>query len=92
MNIAITFRHITGNEVLKSYAHDKVAKLQKFLPRPMSAQVTLSLDGIDQVAEVRVLAGSASYLATEHSNDMRASIDAVHDKLTRQIQANKDPH
>ncbi len=43
MNITITFRHMVGTEAVKRHAHEKVAKLQKFLRQAMSAQVTLSV-------------------------------------------------
>jgi putative sigma-54 modulation protein len=89
MNITITFRHMVGTEAAKSYAHEKVAKLQKFLRQAMTAQVTLSVEGIDHIADVGISSGSAHFHATERSEDMYASIDMVHDKLERQIRAAK---
>ena len=89
MNITITFRHMVGTEAVKSYAHEKMAKLQKFLRQAMSAQVTLSVEGLEHVAEVGISSGSAHFHATERSEDMYASIDMVHDKLERQIRAAK---
>src|ERR1700760_5130238 len=89
MNITITFRHMVGTEAVKSYAHEKVAKLQKFLRQAMSAQVTLSVEGLEHIAEVGISSGSAHFHATERSEDMYASIDMVHDKLERQIRAAK---
>src|SRR3954469_2891706 len=89
MNITITFRHMVGTEAVKAYAHEKMAKLQKFLRQAMSAQVTLSVEGLEHVAEVGISSGSAHFHATERSEDMYASIDMVHDKLERQIRAAK---
>ena len=89
MNITITFRHMVGTEAVKSYAHEKMAKLQKFLRQAMAAQVTLSVEGLEHVAEVGISSGSAHFHATERSEDMYASIDMVHDKLERQIRAAK---
>lgn len=89
MNITITFRHMDGTEAVKQYAHDKVAKLQKFLRQTIAAQVTLSVDGIDHTAEVRLSAGGTHFHATERSEDMYASIDLVHDKIERQIRGAK---
>lgn len=85
MNIAITFRHMAGTDAVKQYAHDKVAKLQKFLRQAMSAQVTLSVEGTEHIADVNISSGSQHFHAKERSQDMYASID----KLDRQIQANK---
>lgn len=89
MNIAITFRHMAGTDAVKQYAHDKVAKLQKFLRQAMSAQVTLSVEGTEHIADVNISSGSQHFHAKERSQDMYASIDNVIDKLDRQIQANK---
>jgi putative sigma-54 modulation protein len=89
MNITITFRHMVGTDAVKNHAHEKIAKLQKFLRQAMAAQVTLSVEGLDHIADVGISSGSAHFHATERSNDMYASIDMVLDKLERQIRAAK---
>jgi putative sigma-54 modulation protein len=89
MNITITFRQMEPSSAVKSYAHDKVAKLQKFLRRPMTAKVTLSLDKLRHVAETRISSGGAHLEASEGSDDMYASIDKMIDKLERQIRGAK---
>ena len=89
MNIAITFRQMEASEAVKQYATEKVAKLQKFLRKPLSAQITLSLDKLDHIADVHVHAGSDHFHGSEQSEDMYASIDRVIDKLDRQIRAAK---
>ncbi len=89
MNIAITFRHMAATDAVKKHAHDKVAKLQKFLRQAMTAQVTLSVEGPEHIADVSISSGSQHFHAKERSPDMYASIDVVIDKLDRQIQANK---
>ena len=89
MNIAITFRHLEPSEAVKQYAHDKVAKLQKFLRQPMKANVTLGLEKLEHVIEVGLSSGSAHYQAKEQSEDMYASIDKVVDKIERQIRGDK---
>jgi putative sigma-54 modulation protein len=89
MNITITFRHMVGTDAVKSYAHEKVAKLQKFLRQAMTAQVTLSVEGLDHIAEVRMSSGPTHFHGSERSPDMYASIDMVHDKLERQIRSEK---
>jgi putative sigma-54 modulation protein len=89
MNISITFRHMDPSEAIKSYAEDKVAKLQKFLRRPMTAKVTLSLQKLHHVAETRISSGGERLEATEASEDIYASIDKVVGKLERQIRGTK---
>src|SRR5260370_39186457 len=89
MNIAITFRHIEPSEPVKKYAQEKIAKLQKFLRQPMQANVTLDMERIEHVVEVRISSGSEHYHGKEQSEDMYASIDKVLDKLERQIRNGK---
>ena len=81
MNISITFRQMESTDAVKSYANEKVAKLQKFLRRPMQAQVTLSTQHRTHVAEVDIHAGAEHFHAQQTSEDMYASIDNVCDKL-----------
>ena len=85
MNIAITFRHLEASDPVKSYANEKVAKLQKFLRQPMRAKVTLSVENKQQRCEAEINAGPSHFVASESGEDMYASIDRVIDKLERQI-------
>ena len=87
MNIAITFRQMDTTEAVKAYANEKVARLQKFLRRPMKCQVTLSCkdNGRSHCAEVDVHSGDHHFHAHEQSEDMYATVDKVIDKLERQI-------
>ena len=89
MNIAITFRQMEALDSLKSYATDKVAKVQKFLRQPMKAQVTLSCQKAVHLAEIEVHSGSEHFHAHERSDDMYASVDRAIDKLERQIRETK---
>ena len=89
MNISITFRHMDASEAIKSYAQEKVSKLQKFLRQPMTAKVTLSIDRLKHIAETRISSGGAHLEAKEAGQDMYASIDRVIDKLERQIRGAK---
>ena len=89
MNISITFRQMDASPAIKTYAREKVAKLQRFLRRPMRARVTLSVDRLRHVAETRISSGGAHLEAREQSDDMYASIDKVVGKLERQIRGTK---
>jgi putative sigma-54 modulation protein len=89
VNISITFRHMDSSNAIKSYAADKIGKLQKFLRQPMTAKVTLSIDRLKHVAETRISSGGSHLEAKEASEDMYASIDRVIDKLERQIRGAK---
>lgn len=87
MNISTTFRQMEGTSAVKSYAESKVSKLQKFLRQMARADVTLSVDGKEHVAEVHLRSGPTHIHGSERSEDMYASIDLVVDKLESQIRS-----
>ncbi len=89
MNITIAFRQMPASAALKKHVEEKAAKLQKFLRQPMSAKVTLSLDRLQHVAEVRISSGGQHLEAKEANEDMYVSVDKVIDKLERQIRGMK---
>lgn len=89
MNISITFRHMASSEAIKTYTSDKLGKLQKFLRQPMTAKVTLSIDGLKKIAEARISSGGEHLEAKETGEDMYASIDRIMSKLERQIRGVK---
>ena len=90
MNIAITFRQMETTEAVKSYATEKVAKIQKFLRKPLEGQVTLSCQQNRlHTVELDVSAGQDRFHASETTEDMYASVDKTMDKLERQIRSHK---
>ena len=89
MNISITFRQMDASDSIKAYATGKLAKLQRFLRRPMTGKVTVAVDGRKHVVEARISSGGEHLEAHDVSDDMYASIDKVMDKLERQIRVTK---
>jgi len=90
VQIAITFRQMEATDAVKTYATEKVGKLQKFLRQPMKSEVKLSCQHRAHSAEVDIHAGPHHFHAHETSEDMYATLDKVIDKLERQIRANRD--
>ncbi len=89
MNISITFRQMEGTDAVKNHTNEKIAKLQKFLRQAMTAQVTLAVEGLEHIADVKIQSGGHTFHAVERRNDMYASLDMVVDKLERQIHSQK---
>jgi putative sigma-54 modulation protein len=90
MQITTTFRHIESSEALKSYAGEKLEKVQKYIDEPIVAQVFLTVEKIRHIAEVTINAKGITIKASEETNDMYAAIDAVVDKIERQLRRYKE--
>jgi putative sigma-54 modulation protein len=90
MRINFTFRHLEPSDGIKSYATEKIARLQKYLRAPLSAEVIVATERHLHQIDVSVVCEGHRYAAHEESEDMYASIDMVLDKIDRQVRSKKD--
>jgi putative sigma-54 modulation protein len=89
MRIAFTFRNIDSSDSIKSYASEKLSKLQRYLRAPLDADVTVSLERHLHVCEVVLREGGHTYVSTKQSDDMYASIDLVSECIDQQVRRSK---
>ncbi len=90
MQITTTFRHMESSEALKSYAEEKLGRVQKYIDEPIVAQVFLTVEKIRHIAEITLNAKGITIKASEETNDMYAALDAVIDKIERQMRRYKE--
>jgi len=90
MQITTTFRHMESSEPLKAYAQEKLDKVQKYIDEPIVAQVFLTVEKIRHIAEITITARGITIKASEETNDMYAALDAVTDKIERQLRRYKE--
>jgi putative sigma-54 modulation protein len=90
MQITTTFRHMEPSEALKSYAEEKLERVKKYIDEPIVVQVFLTVEKIRHAAEVTITAKGITIKAAEETNDMYASVDAVSDKIERQLRRFKE--
>ena len=90
MQITVTFRHMEPSDALKSYAEEKLERVKKYIDEPVVVQVFLTVEKIRHMAEVTINAKGITIKAAEETNDMYASIDAVSDKIERQLRRFKE--
>ena len=90
MQITTTFRHMEPSEALKSYAEEKLERVKKYIDEPIVVQVFLTVEKIRHMAEVTINAKGITIKAAEETNDMYASVDAVSDKIERQLRRFKE--
>jgi len=92
MQLSVTFRHMDSTDALKDYAKDKVERIRKYFPDPISAHVTLSTErGYQHCADVLIqLHNGLTIKGSEATEDMYSSIDLVMAKIERQVRRYKE--
>ena len=90
MQITTTFRHLDPSDALKSYAEEKLERIKKYIDEPIVAQVFMNVEKIRHYADVTITAKGITIKASEETNDMYAAIDAVVDKIERQLRRYKE--
>lgn len=90
MELTIKGKNVEVTNRLNDYVEKKIGKLDRYLPTISEAWVELSTEGARaaqdrQVCQVTVRANGIILRAEERSDDMFTSIDAVLDKMYRQI-------
>ncbi len=91
MLVKVTGRHMSVTEAMKTYAEEKASRLQRLSRRISEIEVLLDFDGSMAKAEYIVdVERAGDFVAREKSKDMYAAIDAVVDKLQRQLREHKE--
>ncbi|EHB54671.1 MULTISPECIES: ribosome-associated translation inhibitor RaiA [Paenibacillus] len=91
MQFSIRGQQIEVTDALKDYVDKKLSRLDKYFEAPPTSEgyVTLSVVRGLHTVEVTIPLTGVVLRAEDRSDDMYASIDAVVDKLERQIRKHK---
>ena len=95
MRLQVKGKNVEVSETLKSYAQQKLSKLDKHVGDGARLELELAVErnpsiSQNQVAEATVWTRGPVLRARETSTDMRASIDLLVDKLERQARRYRD--
>ncbi|HEY4177405.1 MAG TPA: ribosome-associated translation inhibitor RaiA [Kofleriaceae bacterium] len=90
MQFAVTFRHMEPTEALKSYARERMDRVRKYLPDPISCHVVLSTERHNHRIDVTFqLHNGLSVAGHETTENMYSSIDLCIAKIERQVRKYK---
>lgn len=90
MQLNLTGRHVEVTDSLRDYVTSKFAKLERHSDHINNVHVILDVEKLNQKAEATIhVSGSELFASTEHQ-DMYAAIDALIDKLDRQVIKHKE--
>ena len=93
MQLSITGRHLVVTPALKDYVTSKITRLERHYDHITNVHVVLGVDKLRQNAEAVVHAGGGHEIfADAASEDLYKAIDALSDKLDRQLIRQKEKH
>lgn len=91
MQFSLTFRQMDATEALKSYARDRLGKIKKYFPDPISCNVVMSTERHHHRVDVNVMLHNGFRIAGhETTENMYSSLDLVAAKIERQVRRYKD--
>jgi len=85
MQMNVTGHHIEVTDTLRSYVETKLTKLERHFDNITSAHVVLTTEKLRHKAEATIHVSGSQLVAEATNQDMYAAIDALSDKLDRQI-------
>lgn len=92
MNVHMSFRHLQPTEAIKSYAQEKLERIRKYFPEPISVHMVFALENVHaQVADIQITLHHGTLIkALETTEDMYSSIDMAMAKIERQVRRYKE--
>ena len=90
MQLTITGHHLEITTPLKEYVENKLERLQRHFDQITATHVILTVEKMVQRAEATVHIAGGDLFAHAESEDMYAAIDALADKLDRQLIKHKE--
>jgi putative sigma-54 modulation protein len=95
MRLQVKGKNLELTDSIRSYAEQKLAKLNKQLADEVQVELELAVEKnpsirANQVAEATIFTKGHPLRAREATSDMRASIDGLTDKLLREVKTYRD--
>lgn len=92
MQLTITGHHLEITDPLREYVESKMERLQRHFDQITATHVILTVEKKVQKAEATIHIAGGDLFAHAESEDMYAAIDALADKLDRQLIKHKQKH
>jgi putative sigma-54 modulation protein len=90
MNLQMTGHHVEITASMRGYVTDKLARVTRHFDQVLDVNVILSVEKLEQRAEVTVHVSGRDFFVESIDEDMYAAIDLLADKLDRQILRHKE--
>jgi putative sigma-54 modulation protein len=90
MQLNLTGHHVEITPALRAYVTEKLGRLERHFDHVTNVHVVLSVEKLRQKAEATIHITGNELFADCVDEDMYAAIDALADKLDRQIKKHKE--
>ena len=88
--INLTGHHVDITAPLRDYVNQKFDRLERHFDNMTNAHVVLTIEKLQHIAEAKINLSGGEIFATAQHEDMYAAIDALVDKLDRQVIKHKE--
>lgn len=90
MQITLSGHHLDITEALRDYVHNKLERIERHFDNANSAHVVLTVEKQNHKAEATLRVAGNDIFADASEQNMYAAIDALVDKIDRQIKRHKE--
>ena len=90
MDITLTGHHVEITPALRDYVMGKFERIKRHFDNVVNAKVVLGVEKMVQKAEATIHVRGSDLFANAEAENMYAAIDALIDKLDRQIKKYKE--
>lgn len=90
MQLNLSGHHVDITDSMRNYVEEKLTKLERHFDHVTNVQVILSVEKLRQKAEASVHLAGNDVFAECTDEDMYTAIDALIDKLDRQVLKHKE--
>lgn len=90
MQINLSGHHIELTDALRDYVTGKFERIERHFERINNVQVILNVEKLKHIAEAKLNVNGGEVFANAEDGNMYAAIDALVDKLDRQIIKHKE--
>lgn len=90
MQLNINGRHIEVTTAIHDYIHEKFGRISRHFDQVLNIDVILEVQKLEHKAEASLHVSGNHIFAEASSNDMYIAIDALTDKLDRQLLKHKE--
>ena len=92
MNLHLSGHHVDLTPAMREYVTSKLTRITRHFDHVIDVNVILSVEKLKQKIEATVHLRGKDIFVESHDPDMYAAIDALVDKLDRQILKHKEKH